>query len=184
MKLKNVELIPLLCVKCQAPVPAKVGEVAWVCEQCGQGLLLNSAPAGKNALRAYDFLYSAAIRPGQAGRPFWVSAGKVAITRRETYKGNEIGGAQAFWAAPRLFFIPGWEAALEDVVSNGVELLKNPFTLQKGSPTPFSPVVTLPEDMRALAEFMVMSIEAGRNDALKHVEFDLQLAEAQLWILP
>ena len=40
MSQKPVELVPLLCVRCQAPVPARPGEVAWVCEQCGQGLVL------------------------------------------------------------------------------------------------------------------------------------------------
>jgi hypothetical protein len=37
--------------------------------------------------------------------------------------------------------------------------------------------------MRALAEFMIVSIEADRTDALKTVNFDLKLATPQLWIL-
>ena len=196
MSQNAVRLIPLMCVKCQAPIAAKAEEVAWVCQQCGQGLILDSAPAGKSAACAQDVFFSAAIPPGKSGRPFWVSSGRVTITRRETYKGNESRSAQEFWSAARLFYIPGWDAALEDIVSNGVQLLKTPrnsnsernsnsdFAMQSGSPAPFLPVVTLPVDMKALAEFMVVSIEAGRNDALKHIEFDLELASPQLWVLP
>ena len=43
--------------------------------------------------------------------------------------------------------------------------------MQAGSPVPFLPVVTLPGDMQALAEFMIVTIEAERRDALKRVDF-------------
>jgi hypothetical protein len=184
MTQKPVELIPLLCVKCQAPVPARADEVAWVCAQCGQGLVLDSSPAGKTAACAQDIFFSSALVQGQPGRPFWVSSGTVTITRRDTYKGNESRAAQEFWSQPRLFFIPSWAASVEEVVTSGVQMIKTPLTMQPGSMMPFLPVVTLPEDMKALAEFMVMSIEAARHDALKHLEFDLKLAPPQLWVLP
>lgn len=181
---KPVQLIPLLCVKCQAPVPANPDEVAWVCEQCGEGLALDETPSGNTAARAQDIFFSSGIPQGKPGRPFWVSSGTVTILRREVYKGNESRAAQAFWSTPRLFYIPGWAAKLEEIVSTGVQLLAAPVAMQSGPRAPFLPVVTLPADMKALAEFMVMSIEAGRRDALKRVEFELALQPPQLWILP
>lgn len=184
MTQKPVRLVPLLCVKCQAPVTAQPDEVAWVCERCGQGLVLDDTPEGSSAAKALDIFFSAAIPPGQPGHPFWVSSGKVEITRRETYKGNESGRAAEFWSTARLFYIPAWAASLDQVVSTGVELLQNPVAMQPGPAMPFLPVVTLPTDLRALAEFMVMTIEAGRKDALKRVEFQVDLQPAQLWVLP
>lgn len=182
-----VRLVPLLCAKCRAPVPAQPDEIAWVCEQCGQGLLLNPMPAsgpGESATHLLDVFFSSAIQPGQKGRPFWVARGQVTLTDRQTYKGDEGRAAHEFWAAPRLFYVPAWETSLDEIVSLGVSLLRSPQRLDPGSRMPFLPVVTLPGDVRALAEFMIVSIEADRRDALKTVYFDLKLEPLQLWVLP
>jgi hypothetical protein len=179
MSQKPVKLIPLLCVRCQAPVLAQPDEVAWQCEQCGQGLILDDL-AG---CRPQDLFFSAAVPQGKKGRPFWVAPGQVTISARQTYKGDESGGARQFWASPRLFYIPAWQTALEEVISTGVYLLRNPERMQAGSPVPFLPVVTLPGDMQALAEFMIVTIEAERKDALRRIDFNLKLDPPQLWVL-
>lgn len=184
MSQKPVQLVPLLCVRCQAPVPARVDEVAWVCEQCGQGLMLDDTPEGKTAALALDIFFSNAIPQGKPGHPFWVSSGKVTFTRRETYKGNESKQAEAYWSAPRLFFIPAFQVNLDQTVALGTQMLDTPFSMQAGSPTPFLPVVNLPDDMHAMAEFIVMSVEAKRRDALKHLEFTIELQPPQLWVIP
>ena len=33
-------LVPLMCIQCQSPIPAKPDEVAWVCATCGRGQIL------------------------------------------------------------------------------------------------------------------------------------------------
>ena len=70
-----VRLIPLLCTRCQAPIPAQPDEVAWICQQCGQGLLID----GQTGVRLQDFFFSDRLQPGLTGRPFWVSNGRVVI---------------------------------------------------------------------------------------------------------
>ncbi len=185
--LPPIRLVPLQCMKCHAPVPAQPDELAWVCEQCGQGLLLEASPApgpNESATRALDVFFSNAIQPGQKGRPFWVASGQVTLTERQTYKGDEGRAAREFWGAPHLFYVPAWETSLDEVISMGVSLLLHPQRLEPGSHTPFLPVVTAPADVRALVEFMVISIEADRRDALKTVLYDLKLEPLQLWILP
>ena len=52
------------------------------------------------------------------------------------------------------------------------------------SPGRFLPVTTPPEDMQSLAEFLVVTLEAERRDALKEIGFNVKLEEPQLWILP
>jgi hypothetical protein len=175
-----VRLIPLSCVKCQYAVPAQPDEVAWICEQCQQGLILDDA----RGLRPLDLFFSSALEPGKKGRPFWVAPGQVTITQRQTYKGNEARAAEQFWGAQRLFYVPAWEAELEEIVTTGVYLLRNPQGMQPGKPAQFLPAVTLPGDMQALCEFMIASIEADRRDALKRIDFTLQLQNPQMWILP
>lgn len=182
-----IRLVPIACVKCRAPLPAQPDEVAWVCEQCGQGLLLDASPApgpNESATRVLDVFFSSAVKPGQKGRPFWVARGQVALTARQTYQGDEGRAAREFWAAPRLFYIPAWETTLDEIVSMGVSFIRSPQRLDPGARVPFLPVVTAPGDVRALVEFMIVSIEADRRDALKTVNFDLKLDPLQLWVLP
>jgi hypothetical protein len=182
-----IRLVPLTCVKCRAPIPANLDEIAWVCEQCGQGNLLDATPVpgpSESATHILDVFFSNAIKPGQKGRPFWVARGQVSLADRQTYQGNESRAAQEFWAAQRLFSVPAWETSLDEIVTTGVYLLRNPQRLSPGGPTPFLPVVTPPGDVRALVEFMIVSIEADRRDALRSITYDLKLEPLQLWILP
>lgn len=175
-----VRLIPLLCTRCQAPVPAKPDEVVWVCEQCGQGLLLDE----EKGVVPQDLFFSAAIAQNGIGRPYWVSRGQVTITNRQTYSGNQTKAATEFWATPHLFFVPAWKVSVEEVVSSGVKLLRNPPGIEPGARTRLQAVVLSPRDVRPLAEFMVMSIEADRSDAMRELLFKLDLDQPQLWVIP
>lgn len=174
-----IRLIPLICPNCQSPLPAKVDERAWVCETCQRGLLL----ASDGTLCAQDIFFSNQMKPGEKGRPYWVSPGQVTISERSTYGGSRSQESQQFWAVPRLFFIPAFETSFEQVVASGVDLLHRPLQVQPGPPGPFLPVVTPPEDLRTLAEFMVYSLEAERKDALKTLKFTVRLDPPQLWVI-
>ena len=174
-----VRLLPLICPACQTPILAKVDERAWVCATCQKGYLLMV----DGSLRAQDIFFSSAIKPGTPGRPFWVAPGQVTISERTTYGGDRGKEAQDFWAAQRLFYIPAFETALEDIISAGVSMLRSPIQVQPGPPAPFLPVVTPPEDLRPLAEFIVYSLEADRKDALKTLKFSLRLENPQLWMI-
>ncbi len=175
----SIHLAPLQCVQCQAAIPAQADEVAWVCETCGQGqLLLESGD-----LQAISVFFSKHIPAGAQGRPFWVAEGS-AVLQRETYTGDQTRAMQDFWQAPRRFFVPAYALPLQDVVSLGTQLLTQPTPLEEGSRAAFLPVTVPAGDVRPLAEFILLGIEADRRDALKTLQFKLTLGEAQLWILP
>lgn len=176
---QTVSLQALVCLRCQTPIPAQIDEVAWVCSACGQGQILY--PSGKFA--ELEIQYSAQIAPGATGRPFWVTAGS-AVLQRETYRGNRAKEMQALWQNPQRFFIPAFNLPLQQVVEMGTQYLLNPPVLQPGAPAPFSPVHIAPGDVHPLAEFIVLGIEASRKDALKKLQFTLNLERPQLWILP
>lgn len=179
MTQQSARLTPLACLKCAAPVTAGVHEVAWVCGTCGQGHLLDE----EKGLLTLDVFFNQNIPPGKTGRPFWVALGQVRLEDRITYKGNEGRAAQEFWSAPRLFYVPAWECSLDEVLQMGSYLLRTPERMQPGSPAPFLPVTTPPGDLQALAEFMIVSLEAERRDALKTILFKVSLEPPQLWIL-
>jgi hypothetical protein len=178
-----ITLIPLLCPNCRAALPAQPDEVAWRCAQCGQGWQLSEAdPAHEFGLAPLAIHFDARLDPRVHGRPFWVAEGRVAV-QREKYSGNQDRQAQEFWSAPRRFCVPAFTCPLETLISLGMELLREPPDLRPGPPAPFT-AVTLPRaDVRDLAEFIVVGVEAERKDQLKRLEASLQLSEPELWIL-
>lgn len=174
-----VQLKPLLCVRCQAPIEAALNEVAWVCPQCGQGQALFKG----ETLDSIQFHFSASIQPGQRGKPYWVAEGTVQVARRIYGGGDRTKEAQQFWAGTRKFFVPAFACPLDTLVETGTRMLLQPPPLVEGSPAAFEPVTSAMEDMRPLAEFIVMGVEAARKDNLKEVQFQLELGLPELWVL-
>ncbi len=174
-----IELIPLVCCRCQTPVPAQPDETAWVCPNCGQGLLLSEI-SGTVPLQIN---YSKGIAPNTKPRPFWVATGQVAIQRSIYGGGDQSAYAQAFWQAPHQFFVPAFSLALETLIDVGSNMLLQPPSLDPGATTPFLPVTLATSDIQPMAEFIVMGIEAARKDKLREVEFTLKLGAPELWIL-
>jgi hypothetical protein len=175
-----VRLIPMLCVRCSNPIPAGVDEVAWVCPNCQQGQLLSL----DGQLEAVEIHFAAGLQPGVQGNPFWVAQGSVTNLVRKRFKGDESKDMLRFWAAPRQFFVPAYEMSLESMVETGLKLIESQPALVAGPPADFLPVTVLPDDVSALAEFIVLAVEAARKDKLSRLDFDLQLGAPELWIIP
>ncbi len=175
-----VELIPLVCFKCDTPVPAQPEEVAWACTQCGQGLVLDESK-GLNPLEIH---YHAALRPGVKGMPFWVVEGQVTLNRAMYGGQDQTQEAQRFWASSQRFFVPATTCPLETLTSLGPQLLLKPPALQDGPAASFEAVTLAPTDLQAMVEFIVMAVEADRKDKLKSVTINLKLNNPVLWILP
>lgn len=174
-------LIPILCPHCQTPLPALPDEVGWVCATCGQATVLDEAqPAG---LRPIHIQYAAGIPANDKGRPFWICVGSVAI-RRDTYSGDKSRESQQFWGTGRFFYIPAFNCPLEQLVSLGVDLVGRQPALQPGSPAWFLPITVSLDDVRPLAEFIILGVEAARSDKIKGLSFNLNLTDPELWILP
>ena len=175
-------LVALRCLRCDTHVPAQPEEVAWVCSQCGQGLLLDES----QGLAALEINYLADLSPDARGKPFWVAEGRV-ILARQTYGvglGKKTAEAERFWAQGRQFLIPAYACPLDDLLILGVQWLEKPLELRGGAPVAFEPVTLSPADLHALGEFIVLAVEAGRADNLRTVEFSLNLGTPAMWILP
>ncbi len=176
-----IELVPLKCIRCDTPVPANPDEVAWVCQQCGQGMRLEE-PEG---LVPQPVRYATGIPPGQKGRPFWVTSGVVRLQREvQSSFRKHNRAATKFWSAPRPFFVPAFDCDLDTLIETGVALLRNPPRLADGPAAPFEPVTLAREDVTPLIEFIVIAIEAERKDNIKTISFEIRCDEPDLWILP
>jgi len=173
--------MPIQCLGCQTALLAEPGQVAWLCPTCGKAQQLDEKqPSGLAPLEIY---FASGIQPGQQGRPFWVSQGTVTV-QRQTYSGNEQRQAQDFWQKPRTFFVPAFSCSLEQMISQGMQLIMTPISIMKGDVVPFLPVTLSVEDVRPMAEFIIMGVEAERRDMLKSVDIQLNLAPPTLWVLP
>lgn len=175
-----IELVPLVCLKCNSRLPARLDESAWVCEQCGQAQSLDEILG----LERQDIHYAADIPPGSKGKPYWVVEGK-AMLKRETYDRGDKEAQQArlFWEQPHRFYIPAYACSFSELLDKGVRLVIQPPDPHPGGAAPFE-AVTLPyRQIRPLAEFIVMAIEAGRKDQLKQLDFLLELSMPALWVL-
>lgn len=178
---KPVELVPLLCVRCSTPVDAQVGEVAWVCANCGQGLVLDE----EKGLASVEVKYVAGIPQNSRGKPFWVAEGQVSM-QREAYGTlwKKTGESARFWSQLRRFFVPAFTCPLETLLKIGTRMALNPPDLRPGSAARFEPVTLFLEDVQATVEFIIMAIEAERKDKVKEIKFSLALSDPELWILP
>ena len=176
-----IELLPLRCIRCSTPVPAEMDEVAWVCSQCGQGLLLDET----RGLSPVEIQFASGIAQNTKGRPFWTADGQVDL-QREAYGtfGKKTGEAERFWGKGRRFFIPAFNCSLDTLIDLGTELLNQPPALPPGPAVSFEPAVLGVEDLPALAEFIVMGIEAARKDQVKSLGVSVRLSNPVLWILP
>jgi hypothetical protein len=178
---RPVNLIPLICPQCNTRVPANPEEVAWVCAQCGQGLLLND----EKGLFPIAVYYASNILPGAIGKPYWVVEGQVSLQRESYDSGSKQNTeAEGFWRQKRRFFVPAYPITLEALLAQGVNLILQQPLLEGGPPTRFEPVVLTAEAIYPTAEFIVMAVEAGRKDKLKKLDFRLSLAAPVFWILP
>jgi len=179
---RQIALIPLVCLRCSTPIPANPEEMAWVCANCGQAMSLDE----ENGLIPQLVYYSADIPPDTPGKPYWVAEGQVDL-QRASY-GSDKGQreeAQRFWSQPRRFFLPAYQATLEQLLGQGIKhLVQPPHLTEAETPVGFAPITMDIRDVRKAAEFLVVAIEAARPDKLKELTFDLKLSPPNLWILP
>lgn len=175
-----ISLVLLRCVKCSTPVPAEPNEIAWTCQTCGTGNLLHE----DHGLEQIKIHYSAGIPQNVNGRPFWVVPANVDIDRKTytTFR-KRTNDAERFWAQKRTFFIPAYSVSIDDMILLGTHYLRSPVELEDGGAVPFLPITQKLEDIQALAEFLVMGVEAERSDKVKTVNFTMKLNEPELWIL-
>ncbi|HZK60539.1 MAG TPA: hypothetical protein VFC41_00595 [Anaerovoracaceae bacterium] len=176
---ESVMLIPLLCPKCKWPIDADENEVAWVCPDCRQGIFLNDS----GQLMEIQVNYVENIPSGTPGNPFWAMDINIKI-ERETFRRDETDEMNNFWEAPRKIFIPAYQLWLDEIIKRAIDHLLNPPWMEPGLAVDFKPVVLPVEDLPAYIDFVLLQMEANRQDYLKKLNYEIQLGELQLWILP
>ena len=170
------------CIRCDTPVPAEGDEIAWVCSQCGQGLLLDE----QQGLNSVDINYSNRIAQGEQGQPYWLTRGNVNLRREvhQSWKGSRQREANQLWGQKRQFVIPAFTTSLDELLHLSTFLFSNPPELIGGPARPFDAVTLSPQDLGPLIEYIILAVEAGRSDNVKSINVSADIEPPSLWILP
>ena len=123
------------------------------------------------------------IPTGTPGNPYWAMDINI-IIERETFEMDETDEMKIFWGVPRKIFIPAYKLWLDEIIKRAIDHLVNPPWLEQGFAVDFKPIVLPVEDLPAYIDFVFLQMEANRHDYLKKFNFEIQLGELQLWILP
>jgi hypothetical protein len=178
----GMTLIVVRCPACGNTLTPGDDDLVVACAQCGAALhLADKGPQPIEIQYAQSSLANAST-----WRPWWIFKGRVNLIKRETQGGNRSDEARQFWAQPRVMAVPAWELSMAAVKQAGVQLLQRPPVL-KASPRPsgvkLTPVVVSAEDARKMLEFLILTLEAGRDDWLKTVDFRIEAGAPELWAL-
>jgi hypothetical protein len=178
----GMTLIVVRCPACGNTLTPGDDDLVVACAQCGAALhLADEGP------RPIEIQYAQTnLAKATTWRPWWIFTGRVNLIKRETQGGNRSDEARQFWAQPRVMAVPAWELSIAAVKQAGVQLLQRPPQLtatSRPSGTRLTPVVVSAEDARKMLEFLVLSLEAGRDDWLKTVDFQIDVSAPELWAI-
>ncbi len=176
----GTRLQPLRCLNCRLNLPAEIDEIAWVCPQCGQAQMLQNG----QQLVETTINYHAKTVKDSPGHPFWIVEGSIHMERYTFWGINNIEDAATFWKKPRKFYIAAFDLPIENIIQWGKYYLQKPLRLRPGIRSDFLPITLALEDVQAVADIIVVGIEASRPDKLKEINFTLSLSNPELWILP
>ncbi|OJX40872.1 MAG: hypothetical protein BGO78_12420 [Chloroflexi bacterium 44-23] len=176
---QSVSLVALRCPHCDTPITAGSSEYAWKCGQCGQGILLNK----EKTLKEIMISYQQPAHEDSPGCPYWVLEVSVQFQGAHL-PANRKEELTQFWQNLHKFFIPAFEMGPVERIQRSTALLRTPPIPISVESYQFRPVVLSPRDLPVYVEAVVLQMEAERQDDLKHLIFDLQLSEADLWVLP
>jgi ribosomal protein S27AE len=178
----EMTLIVVRCPACGNTLAPGDDDLVIACGQCGAGLLL--ADDGPQPTEI-QYVRSNLSRVN-VWRPWWIFTGRVNLIRRETQGGNRSEDARRFWAQPRVMSVPAWELSLTSVKQAGIQMLQQPPALNampRPSGAKLTPAVVSAEDARKMLEYLIFTLEAGRDDWLKTIDFTIEAGLPQLWAI-
>jgi hypothetical protein len=176
-----MKLIMLRCPSCSQELTPGEEDLIVLCAQCGAAIEF-----AEDGLHPIDIRYAASGSKKTEWRPWWVFNGQVSLVRRETQSGNQRDEALRFWEKVTRLYVPAWELSLQAVREAGLAQLKAQPPLQ-AMPRPAgarcAPVVVSASDARQLLDYLVLTVEAGRKDWLKDLQFTVEVGLPELWAL-
>lgn len=181
-----MKLIALLCPVCgQRLVPDADEAVVISCGNCATAVSLTD-----QGIATANVQY-AAPSDDTAGHwlPLWQFNATVNFTQRDTQGGSSSAreAAARFWAEPRRLYVPAWSLPVSRARKLGASLVQaQPVfrAVDRPQGAQLQTAVVNTDDALKLLEFVILSLEAQRDDWLKAVEFTIDAGPPQLWAIP
>lgn len=182
-----MKLLTLHCPRCAQPLHPDLDDaVAMSCPHCWTAVSLDT----ERGLTAANVHYGVPTSENVTDwLPFWIFRAQVQIQARETQGGNRSAqeAARHFWSVMRTLYAPAWDLPVPQARTLGASLLAEQCTYREADAPPgvgFVTAVIQPADALKLLEFVILTIEAQRQDWLKRLEFHIDAGPPQLWVLP
>lgn len=182
-----MKLLELRCPVCARPIAAENDDLVVACAHCHTPISLDE----EKGLRPMAVRYVAPAANAQVVTwlPLWLFQGRVSLQQRETQGRGKTRDAEQFWSAPRYFYIPAWALTLSTIEKLSMPMLASqpvfrPLAEGGQGEIPLQPAVLSAEDAEKLVEFLVLEMEAQRDDWLKTIQFDVSLGAPAFWALP
>jgi hypothetical protein len=182
-----MKLLLLRCPLCAEPLAPDVQEaVVFDCPSCqtpvaitDTGLAMETvqfvAPAHAEAEKVTDWL------------PFWLFEGQVHIDKRETQGRARTAEVEHLWSQPRRLFVPAWTVDMHNARDIGSTLAQRQplfVPVERPSGAQMKTATVTAEDALKMLEFIIITIEAQRDDWLRNIEFRMELGNPTLYAIP
>jgi hypothetical protein len=177
----DIQLISLKCLKCGQPLPAATNTLVLYCAGCGSAFEVSQRQQ-PSAVQVYFARYSKNASQFQC---FWAFNATLGIAKREAKGG--------FFKAPKglmrlfeerqglRFYV---SADLKDLASKdplGLQLTRDQPQLEFLHYQSILPNVEISqEDAKKIADYLLVTSEAGQSDTLRSLEYQLQLTDPML----
>ena len=182
-----MKLLLLRCPLCAEPLAPDTPEaVVFECPACQTAVSIDDtglstqtvqfvAPAPAEAEKVTDWL------------PFWLFEGQVHIDKRETQGRARAAEVEHLWGEPRRLFVPAWTVDMHNARDIGSTLVQRQpvfVPVERPSTARMRTVTATAVDARKMLEFIIITIEAQRDDWLRSIEFRMELGNPTLYAIP
>lgn len=183
----GLRLVPLKCKKCGSLLNADTRDVVYYCGNCDSGFeLINE----KDELVPVNIDFAIPNKKMDTEKiylPFWVFDANIKISSRDA-AGSITGFIMNIFGAENKsagkFYVPAFETSLENIRKLGLEFTKSQpefDVIKKGKLNGCS---CSSKDAEKIADFIFLSIEAGKSDMLKSITYSLGLSSPKVIALP
>jgi hypothetical protein len=182
-----MKLLLLRCPLCAEPLAPDTPEaVIYECPSCQTAVSISDtglstqtvqfvAPAQSAAKKVTDWL------------PFWLFEGQVHIDKRETQGRARTAEVEHLWGEPRRLFVPAWTVDMHNARDIGSTLAQRQpvfVPTERPSTARMRTATATAVDARKMLEFIIITIEAQRDDWLRDIAFRMELGNPTLYAIP
>lgn len=177
----DIQLVSLKCEQCGQGLSAETKAVVLYCAGCGSGfqILREQRPS---RVQVYFARYN---KNASQFHSFWAFDATLPMAKREAKGGffkNPKGLMYLFEQRPALRFYVSGE--MKDLTANeplGLQLTMDQPELEfLHHQSNLPPVEITQEDARKIADYLLITSEAGQSDMLRNMEYQLQLQNPML----